>query len=99
MRTIAFVLILLLCTRMGAPCRRPDLRPDSAPPGPRAKKVCPVSLRYRQQIHQQIHLPPVQPDGQWPSASQPFATHSLQVAQADARLSAVADDSFAPLRC
>jgi hypothetical protein len=65
LRALLVVVLILLCVRMSgrAPAAGPRPGSDRAPPGP--QKVYPFSLRYRQQIEQQVRfrapVPPAVP--------------------------------------
>jgi len=55
-RTLLLVVLILLCLRMGrTPAAGPRTGPDRGPSV--SQKVYPFSLRYRQQLDQQVHLP------------------------------------------
>ena len=56
-RTLLVVVLILLCLRMSgrAPAVSPPTGPERAPSVP--QKVYPFSLRYRQQLDQQVLLP------------------------------------------
>jgi hypothetical protein len=56
MRQVFALLLIALCV-MAAPSAVASASPNALPCRPLVRKVVPLSLRYRQQISQQIHLP------------------------------------------
>ncbi len=99
MRNIALILLMLLCARMGDTYPAPEFRPHFDRVHPRPLKILPISLRYRQQIQEQIHLPPCQPHDLRPAASPASAPQSPLVARADIHPPGIANDLSAPMRC
>jgi hypothetical protein len=99
MRPIALILVILLCARIGVPCPTLHIRPHvdrlHTPP----QKVLPISLRHRQLIQQQIHIPPSQPDAWLPPACVASASRSVRKAPADLPRACALHDLSAPIRC
>src|SRR4051794_38612639 len=67
MRNVVVLLLVSLCLRMSGPLPAASHRPDSGVDNRLARKVVPLSFRYRQQINNQIHLPLRQPNGSFPA--------------------------------
>jgi hypothetical protein len=71
-RTLLVVVLILLCVRMSgrAPAASPRTGPDRAASCP--QKAFPLSLRYRQQLEQQVRLPaPLAPPAVRPADDRP----------------------------
>jgi hypothetical protein len=63
MRHAFVILLIALCVLTSCRVSTASPRRLSEPDRPVLRKVVPISLRYRQQIDQQIHLPTQQPSG------------------------------------
>ena len=73
MRKIALYLLIALALGLSTPRPAMAHRPGKKCGWRIQRKVCPVSLRYRQQIQQEIQLPPVELSGTCPQQGQPSA--------------------------